>query len=70
MSYSLTGTLHGRTIELDQVEQSLEGLRVRVILEPIQQDRPRLSRAENERLFKEWVASGPQGPLDEEPEFP
>lgn len=24
------------------------------------------SRAENERLFKEWVANRPQGPIDEE----
>ncbi len=66
MSYALTGILHGRTIELDQSESALEGMRVRIVIEPLVQDVPRLSQAENARLLKEWAARGPQGPIDDD----
>jgi hypothetical protein len=64
MTYALTGILHGRTIELDQVEEALEGVRLRLVAEPLEQAEVRLSKEENARRLKEWAASGPQGPLD------
>ncbi len=70
MRQALTGTLHGRTIELDESEESLEGLRVLVILEPLVHPETRLSAAENALLLKEWAARGPQGPLDDDSNFP
>ncbi len=70
MRQAVTGTLHGRTIELDEPEESLEGLRVLVILPPLVQPEIRLSPAENAQLLKEWAVRGPQGPLDDDSDFP
>jgi len=66
-----TGVLHGNTITLDAPVPPLEGQRVQVIIAPADEDRE-TTRAEQARLWDEWVQRGPQGPIeeDEEPEFP
>ena len=68
---SATGTLTGTTITLDTPVPALEGQRVSVVLEPVFDERV-LSPTETHDLWREWVAHGEQGPLDEEsdPEFP
>lgn len=43
---------------------------MRVILEPLMPQEPRLSKGENAQLLKEWAANGPQGPIDDDSDFP
>ncbi len=75
MTRTLTGTLHGNVIELDleaaegsPERQRLEGARVRIALEPLDDADLELSAAEQKRLWKHWVESGPQGPIEDEGE--
>jgi hypothetical protein len=63
MSTSGTGLLKGKTIELEDPIPELEGKRVRVVLEPLEE--PRLSAAEQRELWDQWVELGPQGPIDD-----
>ncbi len=67
-----TGTLQGNVVTLDQAVPPLEGRRVRVVLEPLNDSEPELSADEQARIWKAWVDHGPQGPIDDEgePEFP
>jgi hypothetical protein len=64
---SLTGHVHGRTIELDAPPSlPFDGKRVRVLLAL---DEPsHLSAEEQARTWKAWVASGPQGPIEDDGE--
>ncbi len=64
MSTTKTGLLYGKTIELESPVPELEGQRVRVVLEAV--DEPRLSSEQQARLWQTWVASGPQGPIEDE----
>jgi hypothetical protein len=69
MSTALKGTVHGRTIELDQQVERLEGQRVIVLLEPIEESA--ISLPEAAEAWRTWVEDGPDGPLeDDEPSFP
>jgi hypothetical protein len=69
MGNAVTGVLHGATITLDAPLPPLDGRRVRVIIEPV--DERELSAAENAALLREWAARGPQGPIeDEDDNFP
>ena len=69
---TLTGRVHGRTIDLDAVPSApFEGKRVRVVLELVDDD-VRLAPAEQGLAWNAWVTHGPDGPIedDSEPEFP
>ena len=63
MATSKTGLVHGTTIEL---ESELEGKRVRVTLEAV--DEPRISTAQQRELWQAWAAQGPQGPIEDGPD--
>lgn len=74
MTNALTGFLRGTTITLDAPVPTLDGRRVRVVVEPVAlehvaEDRE-LSPAENTALLREWALRGPQGPIDEDGDFP
>jgi hypothetical protein len=60
---SATGFLHGTTITLDEPVPPLDGQRVRVVVEPADEEMV-LSAEENVRLLREWAEHGAQGPLE------
>lgn len=68
MSAALTGRIHGSVIELDAPVPDLEGQRVRVLVEAV--DEP--DAAALRRAWNDWLSKAEDGPLtdDEEPEFP
>ena len=70
MAAPLKGLVQGRTVVLDEAIPPLEGKRVRVVLEPV--DEPDLSGVSNAEAWRQWLTSGPQGPIEDEgePEFP
>lgn len=70
MAAPLKGLVQGRTVVLDEAIPPLEGKRVRVVLEPV--DEPDLTAAANVEAWRQWLASGAQGPIEDEgePEFP
>lgn len=70
MTAAVAGVVHGKVIELDEPVPGLEGRRVRVVVEPV--DEPTADRVEQQRAWEEWAARGPQGPIDDdgEPELP
>jgi hypothetical protein len=59
-----TGTVHGKTIELESTVPELDGKRVRVVLEAV--DEQRLPREQQSELWEAWVARGPQGVIDDD----
>jgi hypothetical protein len=71
MTTSRQGIVHGNTIMLDDTVPPLEGRRVLVLIEPIE-DSEALDRATQARLWGMWAESGPQGPIEDEgeAEFP
>jgi hypothetical protein len=70
VSTALKGTVHGRTVELDeQVERLLEGQRVLVLLEPIEESGTLPPEAAE--AWRSWVQRGPDGPIeDDDPTLP
>ena len=72
MGETLTGTLHGSTVTLDTVgaplseDEPLQGQRVRVVLEPLDDTDLQLSPQQQAQLVKAWAEHGPQGPIDDE----
>ena len=70
MAAAVSGVVHGNVIELDEAVPGLEGRRVRVVVEPVD-DAPE-DRAEQQRAWEAWAARGPQGPVEDdgEPELP
>lgn len=69
MGTALKGTVHGRTVELDQRVDRLDGQRVLVVLEPI--DEPALAAADATDAWRTWAEKGPDGPIeDDDPSFP
>jgi hypothetical protein len=70
MSASRSGIVHGKLIELDAPVPDLEGRRVIVTVEPI--DEPATASGELASAWTAWVSNGPDGPIanDEEPELP
>jgi hypothetical protein len=61
-----TGLMHGSTIELDSAVPEMEGKRVRVIVEAL--DEPRIAAAQQQELWQAWALHGPQGPIDDGPD--
>lgn len=59
------GTVRGRRVELERVPEELDGRRVRVRLEPIEEPRT-LASSEHTELWREWAESGPQGPIEDD----
>jgi len=59
------GTVHGRRVELESSVPSLDGKRVRVRLDPLEDERM-LSSVEQAEIWHEWVESGPQGPIEDD----
>lgn len=70
MAAAVAGVVHGKLIELDEPVPGLEGRRVRVVVEPV--DEATVDRVEQQRAWEAWVAHGPQGPIEDdgEPELP
>jgi hypothetical protein len=66
---SRQGTVQGNTITLDTAMPPLEGRRVRVLIEPLEES-ARLTPETQAQLWKTWVESGPQSPIEDEAEFP
>lgn len=66
MSATETGILRGNTIELEHAIPEMDGQRVRVMLEPI--DEPHLSSLQQSELWQKWIENGPQGPLEDGPD--
>lgn len=66
MTTSKTGLVHGTTIELDSAVPEMEGKRVRVVLEVV--DEPRLSAEQQRELWQTWAVRGPQGPIEDGPD--
>jgi hypothetical protein len=70
MATSKTGLVHGTTIELESAVPEMEGKRVRVVLEAV--DELRVSEQRQRELWQAWADRGPQGPIEDEAdtEFP
>ena len=66
MATSTTGLVHGTTIELESAIPELEGKRVRVVLEAV--DEPRISKELQHELWQAWAEHGPQGPIEDGPD--
>ena len=67
MTTSLTGLLQGNTITLESEIPPLEGQRVLVLVEPLEEQQV-LTAEQQAALWQEWVERGPQGPIeDDEP---
>lgn len=61
-----TGLVHGTTIELDSAVPEMEGKRVHVIVEVL--DEARISAAQQRELWQAWAERGPQGPIEDGPD--
>ena len=64
---SKTGLLRGTTIELENAVPEMDGKRVRVVLEPIEEQR--LSAQQQREFWRAWVERGPQGPIEDGPDI-
>ncbi len=61
MTFPLKGLVQGNTVVLDELVPPLEGKRVLVVLEPV--DEPELIGApQNLEAWRHWLTSGPRGP--------
>ena len=71
MGKAVLGHVHGKTITLEKAIPRFDGRRVRVLLEPVEDD-VQIEHKDQVRLWQEWLDRGPQGPIadDGEPEFP
>ena len=70
MTAALKGLLHGNTITLETTVPPLEGRRVHVLIEPID-EKIELSAEQQKELWREWAERGPQGPIsDRDAELP
>lgn len=65
MTAALKGLLHGNTITLETTIPPLEGKRVHVLVEPLEEE-IELSTEEQAELWREWAERGPQGPISDE----
>jgi hypothetical protein len=64
------GTVHGKTIELDDPVPELDGQRVRLVVEGAGDEEAPLTAESQTALWREWVERGPQGPIDDEDAAP
>ena len=64
------GRVHGNVIELDAPVPELEGQRVRLVVEAV--DETTTDAAALRQAWESWIARGADGPIadDEAPEFP
>lgn len=58
-----TGLLRGATIELESAVPEMDGQRVRVVLETVEEQR--LSTQQQRELWQAWVERGPEGPIED-----
>jgi hypothetical protein len=70
MVAEVTGVVHGSTITLDAPVPPLDGRRVRVVIQPVDAADLVLSEQEQDRMWREWVDQGPQGPIDTDDGWP
>jgi hypothetical protein len=73
MARAIPGVLRGVTLTLDVPVPPLDGKRVQVVIEPAETESGEtqdLSSMENAALLREWAKHGPQGPIDEDDDFP
>lgn len=73
MAAPLKGLVQGKTVVLDESVPPLDGKRVLVVLEPVDEEQSaELDRRQNLEAWNAWAAAGPQGPIedDDEPTFP
>jgi len=61
-----TGLLRGKTIELESAVPEMDGKRVRVVLEPVEEQR--LSVQQQRESWRTWIERGPQGPIEDGPD--
>ncbi|MBX3209792.1 MAG: hypothetical protein KF764_32460 [Labilithrix sp.] len=66
MTAAVAGVVHGNIIELDEPIPGLEGRRVRVVVESV--DEVSADRAEQQHAWEEWAARGPRGPIEDDAE--
>lgn len=59
------GIVHGNHVVLEEIKPGFDGRRVRVRLDILGEERV-LSSAEQMHAWREWVESGPQGPIVDE----
>ena len=62
MMTTKTGLLRGATIELESPVPEMDGQRVRVVLEPVEEQR--LSAQQQREFWQAWVERGPEGPIE------
>lgn len=65
MTAALKGRLQGNTITLEGTVPPLEGKRVHVLVASIEEE-VALSAKDQAELWREWVLTGPQGPISDE----
>jgi hypothetical protein len=63
MTTTTTGLLRGATIELERAVPEMDGQRVRVMLEPVEEER--LSAQQQREFWRVWVERGPEGPIED-----
>lgn len=63
MTTTTTGLLRGATIELESAVPEMDGQRVRVVLEPVEEQR--LSTQQQRELWRVWLERGPEGPIED-----
>jgi hypothetical protein len=63
MTTTKTGLLRGATIELESAVPEMDGQRVRVVLETLEE--PQLSTQQQREFWQVWVERGPEGPIED-----
>ena len=63
MMTTKTGLLRGATIELESAVPEMDGQRVRVVLEPVEEQR--LSAQQQREFWQAWVERRPEGPIED-----
>ena len=66
MATSKMGLVHGTTIQLESTVPEMEGKRVRVVIESLEE--PRLSAERQRELWQAWAERGPHGPIEDGPD--
>jgi hypothetical protein len=61
MTTPLQGLVQGNTVVLDEAVPSLQGKRVRVVLELIEEASSASTQEQRAAAWRAWVASGPKG---------
>jgi hypothetical protein len=66
MAEAVKGLLRGNIITLDSAVPPLDGQRVRVLLEPVNEADAKLPAETQRDLWQEWMERGPQGPIEDD----